>query len=99
MRVAGEFVWHSHPGMDELFVVLDGELTIDLREPSGTGTGERAVVLRAGDVYTVPADVPHRPRSAGGARLLLVEPAGMVNTGDFTGAVPEHIDRTEGRPL
>ncbi|WP_336922651.1 cupin domain-containing protein [Aquipuribacter sp. SD81] len=112
VRVRGEFVWHSHPGLDELFVVLDGELVIDLREPGpgspdGTAgadgtdgsdaTVERAVALGPGDCFTVPADVPHRPRSVGGARILLVEPDGMVSTGDYDGPVPDHIDRTTGR--
>lgn len=58
VKVLGEFVWHTHPETDELFLVLDGELTIDLRD----GGVERAVVLRPHDLFVVPRGVEHRPR-------------------------------------
>jgi mannose-6-phosphate isomerase-like protein (cupin superfamily) len=80
-KARGEFVWHSHPDTDDLFLVLDGELTIDL--PDGE------VVLRPGELFVVPKGVEHRPRSAGGASLLLIEPVGTPNTGDPETAAPE----------
>ena len=95
VKVQGEFVWHRHIGMDELFLVLEGTLDIDLRVDGV----ERTVHLARGDAFVVPADVPHRPRSTDGAQVLLVEPTGMVSTGDFDGSVPEHIDSTTGRTL
>jgi mannose-6-phosphate isomerase-like protein (cupin superfamily) len=73
-KTKGEFVWHSHPDTDELFLVVSGELTIQLRD--------RDVVLGPGEMYVVPRGLEHCPRSDGGAELLLIEPAGTVNTGD-----------------
>ena len=80
-KAKGEFVWHSHPDTDDLFLVLEGELTIDLED------GE--VVLRPGELFVVPKGVEHRPRSEHGASLLLIEPVGTPNTGDPATAAPE----------
>jgi mannose-6-phosphate isomerase-like protein (cupin superfamily) len=76
-KVKGEFVWHSHPETDDFFLVLAGRLTIQLRD--------RDVELGPGELYVVPAGVEHRPRSAEGAEILLIEPRGTVNTGDVGG--------------
>lgn len=78
VKVRGEFVWHSHSTTDEMFVVLSGHVDIDLREEGG----ERRVSLSQDDVYVVPRGVEHRPVSAEGAEILLLEPAETVNTGD-----------------
>ena len=80
-KARGEFVWHSHPETDDLFLVLDGRLTIDL--PDGV------VDLGPGELYVVPAGVEHRPRSDTGASILLIEPEGTPNTGDRATAAPE----------
>ncbi len=77
-RLDGEFVWHSHPDTDELFLVVAGELTIQLRD--------RDVHLGPMDVFVVPRGVEHCPRADAEAHVLLVEPAGTVNTGDAGGA-------------
>ncbi len=84
VRVAGDFVWHAHADTDEAFIVLDGELTIELRD------GE--VTLGAGEMYVVPRGVEHRPRATREARLLLIEPKGVVNTGDAGGALTADND-------
>lgn len=77
VRLHGEFVWHTHDDTDELFLVLDGELTIQLRDGD--------VVLRAGELYVVPRGVEHCPRADSEVRAMLLEPAGVVNTGDAGG--------------
>ena len=75
VRVEGEFVWHSHADTDDLFLVLDGELDIELRD--------RTVTLGPGDLFVVPKGVEHRPCARRGeVKLLLMEPAGTPNTGD-----------------
>ncbi|MGX1575542.1 cupin domain-containing protein [Cellulosimicrobium funkei] len=81
VKVLGEFVWHTHPETDELFLVLDGELTIDLRD----GGVERAVVLGPHDLFVVPRGVEHRPRATVETSAVLVERQGTVNTGDAGG--------------
>lgn len=74
VKVDGEFVWHSHPETDDFFLVLEGELEIELRD--------RAVRLRKGDLFVVPRGVEHRPRADKEAHVLLIEPQGTANTGD-----------------
>jgi mannose-6-phosphate isomerase-like protein (cupin superfamily) len=73
-RTKGEFVWHTHDDTDDLFIVLRGHLTIQLRDGD--------VTLGPGELFVVPRGVEHCPRSDDGAELLLIEPLGTVNTGD-----------------
>jgi mannose-6-phosphate isomerase-like protein (cupin superfamily) len=80
-KARGDFVWHSHPDTDDFFLVLEGHLTIQLRD--------RDVELGPGELFVVPRGVEHRPRSADGAAVLLIEPAGTPNTGDPATAAPE----------
>jgi mannose-6-phosphate isomerase-like protein (cupin superfamily) len=94
-RFAGEHVWHVHLETDEFFLVLDGTITIGLREAQG----ERTVTLRRGEVFVVPRGVFHKPSSTGGASVLLVEPAGTLSVGDEHDEVPDHVDTTIGHPL
>lgn len=84
VKVLGEFVWHDHPDTDDFFMVLQGELLIDL--PDGT------VTLGKGEVFVVPKGLQHRPRAVVETHLLLIEPAGTPNTGDpATAAVKTHL--------
>lgn len=73
VKVLGEFVWHDHPETDEVFVVLNGKLEIQLRD----GT----VNLNEGEMYVVPKGVEHKPFAEEECHILLIEPAGLVNTG------------------
>lgn len=77
-KVQGEFVWHSHAETDEVFIVLDGEMTLEFRDG--------AVALGAGEMYVVPKGVEHRPVASQECCIMLVEPRGVVNTGDAGGA-------------
>jgi mannose-6-phosphate isomerase-like protein (cupin superfamily) len=77
-RLEGAFVWHSHPETDEAFLVLDGALRIELRDG--------ALALAPGDLAVIPRGVEHRPVADGVCHVLLIEPAGTVNTGDAGGA-------------
>jgi mannose-6-phosphate isomerase-like protein (cupin superfamily) len=76
-RLHGEFIWHAHPDSDELFLVLSGSLTLQLRD--------RDVLLGANDVFVVPRGVEHCPNAPEGAAVVMVELAGTVNTGDAGG--------------
>lgn len=76
-KIEGEFVWHSHPETDEVFFVVEGELTLEFRD--------RTAVLRAGELLVVPRNVEHKPRAERECRILLIEPRGVVNTGDAGG--------------
>jgi mannose-6-phosphate isomerase-like protein (cupin superfamily) len=79
VKVEGEFVWHAHPETDDFFLVLAGELEIELRD--------RTVTLGPGELFVVPAGVEHRPVARREAHLLLIEPRGTPNTGDPATAV------------
>ncbi|WP_435117912.1 cupin domain-containing protein [Halolamina sp. C58] len=74
-KLDGSFVWHSHPDVDELFWVIEGDLTLELR-------GEPDQHLGDGELGVVPAGVEHRPVADGLAKVVLFEPAGTENTGD-----------------
>ncbi|QIY72267.1 cupin domain-containing protein [Streptomyces sp. RLB1-33] len=94
-KVEGEHVWHVHDHTDEFFLVLEGELTIALRETAG----ERTVVLPKGSVFTVPRGTEHKPTAPAGAAILLFEPTGTVTVGDRHDEVPDHVDATTGHVL
>ncbi|MDJ0462711.1 cupin domain-containing protein [Streptomyces sp. H27-C3] len=97
-KVAGEHIWHVHDDTDEFFQVIEGELTIGLREEGSAGA-ERSVVLPAGSVFVVPRGTEHKPSSAHGASILLFEPTGTSTVGDRHDPVPEHVDATTGHAL
>lgn len=75
-KVQGEFVWHSHPETDEVFIVIDGSLEILFRDGK--------VELNEGDMYVVPKGVEHKPVAENECQIMLVEPKGVVNTGEET---------------
>ena len=77
VKIQGEFVWHSHAETDDVFIVLDGEMSIELRDGQ--------VDLKAGEMFVVPKGVEHKPVAERECQLLLVEPIGTLNTGDAGG--------------
>jgi mannose-6-phosphate isomerase-like protein (cupin superfamily) len=79
-KIRGEFVRHSHPDTDDFFLVLDGRLTIQLRD--------RDIELGQGQMFVVPRGVEHCPRAEDEAHILLIEPVGTPNTGDSTEREP-----------
>ncbi|MBB4862661.1 mannose-6-phosphate isomerase-like protein (cupin superfamily) [Pseudomonas nitritireducens] len=85
VKLYGDFVWHSHADTDETFIVLDGELRIDFRDGPLT--------LRAGELYVVPRGVEHKPYAEREVQLMLIEPRGVLNTGDEGGERTAENDR------
>jgi mannose-6-phosphate isomerase-like protein (cupin superfamily) len=83
-KIKGEFIWHSHPETDEVFIVIAGQMIIHLRD------GE--VELNAGEMYVVPRGVEHKPSAEGECQILLIEPIGTVNTGDAGGEMTVEND-------
>ncbi|HEY3539411.1 MAG TPA: cupin domain-containing protein [Trinickia sp.] len=76
VKIVGDFVWHRHADTDETFIVLDGHLRIDFRD--------RSIELHPGEMAVVPKGVEHKPYAESEVKLLLIEPRGVVNTGDTT---------------
>jgi len=77
VKLKGDFIWHDHKDTDETFIVIDGSLRIDFRNG--------AVTLRAGEMFVVPKGVEHKPYAEEEVKLLLIEPRGVLNTGDKGG--------------
>ena len=73
-KIKGEYHWHSHPETDEVFIVIQGRMTIHLRD------GE--VSLQEGEMLVVPQGVEHKPTAVGECQIMLVEPAGISSAGE-----------------
>lgn len=74
VKVEGEFVWHDHPDTDEVFIVIEGTLNIEFREG--------IVTLNSGEMFVIPKGVEHKPVAINECKIMIVEPKGVVNTGD-----------------
>lgn len=77
-KLLGEFEWHHHKNEDELFLVLDGQLEIHLRD--------EVVALGPGEFFIVPRGVEHKPVAAAEVQVMLFEPASTINTGETKSA-------------
>lgn len=78
VRFQGEFPFHLHENTDDFFLVLEGEMTMDLENQSH--------LVRPGELFIVPRGVTHRPRAKAECKVLLIEPKGEPNTGDIATA-------------
>ena len=74
VKVQGEFIWHSHKDTDETFFVIRGTLYIALRN--------RTIELQEGELFVIPKGVEHKPYAPQVCDIMLIEPKGVVNTGD-----------------
>jgi mannose-6-phosphate isomerase-like protein (cupin superfamily) len=74
-KLEGEFIWHHHEHEDELFLVLKGLLTLELRD--------RVIELEQGEFFIVPRGVEHKPVAQGEVHVLIFEPASTLNTGNL----------------
>ncbi len=84
VKVEGEFVWHQHDDTDETFIVIEGELDIEFRDGK--------VTLAAGEMFIIPKGKEHRPVARSECHMMLVEPKGVVNTGDSGGDMTAEND-------
>ena len=74
VKVKGKFVWHTHDDTDETFIVLDGELIIEFRD--------KTITLKKGEMIVIPKGVEHKPAGREECQIMIVEPKGVMNTGD-----------------
>ena len=74
VKLQGEFIWHSHADTDEAFIVIKGSMAIEFRD--------QTVNLNEGEMFVVPMGVEHKPVAENECHVLLIEPNGVVNTGD-----------------
>ena len=73
-RLQGDSIWHAHAATDETFIVLEGQLRIDFRDGH--------VLVSQGEMVVVPKGVEHKPSAEAEVKLLLIEPRGVLNTGE-----------------
>jgi mannose-6-phosphate isomerase-like protein (cupin superfamily) len=77
VKLKGDFIWHDHKDTDETFIVIEGDLRIDFRDG--------VVHVSAGEMFVVPKEVEHKPYAENEVKLLLIEPRGVLNTGEAGG--------------
>ena len=74
VKVKGEFVWHGHKNTDEVFIVLEGSMSIEFKE--------KTINLSQGEMFVVPKGIEHKPYAENECKVMIIEPKGIVNTGD-----------------
>ena len=74
VKIEGDFIWHNHADTDETFIVLEGSMFIELEDET--------VELNEGEMYVVPRGVNHKPYALEECKVMLVEPRGVLNTGN-----------------
>ncbi|BBB90990.1 MAG TPA: cupin domain-containing protein [Methylomusa anaerophila] len=77
VKMKREFIWHSHPETDEVFMIIDGNMQIALREET--------LYLKRGEMVVIPKGIEHKPSSSEECKILLIEPVGTINTGSAGG--------------
>jgi len=84
VKFKGDFVWHKHSDTDEVFIVIDGEMSIAFTDGD--------VILKQGEMFVVPKGLEHKPFAENECKIMLVEPAGTKNTGDAGGEMTAQDD-------
>ncbi len=84
VKIKGEFTWHAHEDTDEVFLVLEGEMGIVFRD--------QTVLLSQGEMLVVPRGVEHKPFAEQECKVMLIEPKGVVNTGESGGPLTAEND-------
>ena len=74
-KIKDDFIWHQHSDTDEVFIVIEGTINIEFEDET--------VQLDAGEMIVVPKGKKHRPYAKEEAKIMLVEPKGVTNTGDI----------------
>ncbi|PCJ07148.1 MAG: mannose-6-phosphate isomerase [Rhodobacteraceae bacterium] len=82
VKFQGEYPFHVHDTTDDFFLVLEGEMVMDIE-------GQESETVRAGEIYIVPKGVTHRPCAEKECKVLLIEPKGEPNSGDPATAAPK----------
>tara|TARA_B100000809_G_scaffold234809_1_gene252586 strand:+ start:156 stop:518 length:363 start_codon:yes stop_codon:yes gene_type:complete len=84
VKIKGDFVWHNHEDTDEVFIVIEGKMKIEFENET--------VELNEGEMYVVPKGIQHKPHAETECKIMLVEPRGVVNTGNTEGELTASND-------
>ena len=77
VKIKGEFIWHKHKDTDEVFIVIEGSMNIEFQDG--------IVDLSEGEMFVVPQGVTHKTFAENECKIMLVEPKGVINTGESGG--------------
>ncbi len=77
VKFQGDFVWHQHDDTDEAFIVIKGEMQIGFRD--------REVTVKEGEMFVVKKGIEHITRAKYECHAMIIEPRGVVNTGEAGG--------------
>ena len=83
-KIKGEFIWHNHKHTDETFIVIEGVMLLKFRDTD--------IELSEGEMFVVPKGVDHKPYAENECKILVIEPRGVINTGDKVGKLTIHED-------
>lgn len=81
VRAKREFIWHQHPETDEVFMIIAGNLAIELRD--------KTLHLTEGEMVVIPKGVEHKPSCKKECKIMLIEPKETVNTGNAGGKLTD----------
>lgn len=84
VKIEGDFVWHKHEETDEVFIVIDGKMEIEFRN--------KTVKLESGEMFVVPKNVEHKPKAEKECRIMIIEPRGIINTGQAVSSLTSEND-------
>ena len=84
VKIKGEFTWHEHKDTDEVFIVIEGSMGIEFKN--------RTVELNRGEMIVVQKTEQHKPFAVEECKVLIIEPQGVVNTGDSVGDLTSEND-------
>jgi mannose-6-phosphate isomerase-like protein (cupin superfamily) len=85
VKIKDDFIWHSHEDTDEVFIVLEGTMYIEF--------DNEIVKLSEGELLVVPKGTRHKPYAHEEAKIMLVEPRGVINTGDINSDLTSSNDQ------
>ena len=84
VKIKGEFTWHEHKDTDEVFIVIEGKMGIEFKD--------RTVKLNSGEMIVVHKGELHKPFATEECKVLIIEPRGVINTGDSGGKLTSEND-------
>ena len=84
-KIKGEFIWHNHKNTDEVFIVIEGDMKIEFHD--------KVLNLSEGDLYVVPKGEEHKPCAERECKIMLVEPKGVINTGNEINSLTAENDQ------
>ena len=77
VKIKGEFIWHNHKNTDETFIVIEGEMLIKFLD--------KEIKLSEGEMLVIPKGIEHKPSAKNECKILVIEPRGVINTGNAGG--------------